>query len=254
MASSESRRRKQLEKKKKKRNEKRHEIVVRRNAGLADQLLARAKAPILECFVSGDLNRGGLGEVLIARRSTSGEIAIGLFLVDRYCMGVKDCFGRLFSGSKYAEFKEGMRLKGRNLQKIDASSARRLVDDAVAYAENLGIKPHADFRAARIVLGDIDPSTAKQLFEMGQDGKPFFISGPFQSQAECRTIVAKLTAKCGVDGFHYMLGMDLGHETLAGPHFDELSFDDDDVDDMDVEDEDDPDESESTHFLDARQL
>jgi len=249
MASSEARRRKQLEKKKKKRGDKRHQIVVRRNAGLADQLLARSKAPVLECLISNDLKDEGLGEVVIARRSASGEIALGLFLIDRYCMGVKDCFGRLVSGADYSKFKEDMRNRGRNLNKIDAASARRIVEDAVAYADSLGIKPHADFRAARMILGDIDPAAARTILEMGKDGKPLFISGPFQSPAECQLIISKLTAKCGVDGFHFMMVAHPGHDNLSGPNFSELSFDDDDADDMDPEDEDDSEESESTYLL-----
>ena len=234
MASSESRRRKQLEKKKKKRSDKRHQIVVRRNAGLADQLTVRAKAPIHECLISNTLESRGLGEVVIARKSASGEIAMGVFLIDRYCMGVKDCFGRLVSGAQFEDFKENMRAKGLSPKKIDASSARRLIEDAVAYAEDLGIKPHADFRSARMILGDIDPTEATTLFEMGQDGKPFFMSGPYQSPAECQMIIAKLTAKCGADGFHYVMAIDARHEILAGPNFDELSFDDD-LDDEDDE-------------------
>ncbi|MEZ6031710.1 MAG: hypothetical protein R3C17_01280 [Planctomycetaceae bacterium] len=236
MASSESRRRKQLEKKKKKRSDKRHQIVVRRNAGLADQLAMRAKAPIYECFTSSTLDSEGLGEVVISRKSASGEIAMGVFLMDRYCMGVKDCFGRLVSGAEFEDFKENLKAKGLSLKKIDASSARRLIEDAIAYAEDLGIKPHANFRSARMIFGDIDPAEATTLFEMGKDGKPYFMSGPYQSPAECQMIIAKLTAKCGVDGFHYVMAIDPSHELLTGTHFDELSFDDD-TDEFDDEDE-----------------
>ena len=78
MASSQNRQRKQLEKKKKKRNEKHQQLVVRPNAGLADQLLARSKAPVHECFVSANLQAHGIGQVLISRRSASGEIALGV--------------------------------------------------------------------------------------------------------------------------------------------------------------------------------
>jgi len=124
MASSESRRRKQLEKKKKKRAEKNRQIVVRRDAGLAEQLSMRSKAPIYQCLVSTGINEGGLGEVVISRRTSSGEMAFSLFLIDRYCMGVKDCFGRVTSGIKYREFLDHMAERGREMRRIDPSSAR----------------------------------------------------------------------------------------------------------------------------------
>jgi len=244
MASSESRRSKQLEKKKKKRNDKRHQHVVGRNAGLAEKLAARATAPLHECLVNAMLggDGGGLVEVIISRKSMSGEIAFALFLIDRHCMGVKDCLGNTVSVSQYNDFKEKVQAKGRRLKAIDPPSARRFVEDAVAYAEQFGIKPHADFRAARMILGDIDASEAKSVFEMGKDGKPFFMSGPFQSPAECQMIIAKLTAVCGADGFHFVMAIDPRKTMLSGQDIDELSFDDEDV--TYQEDDEDDDETE----------
>lgn len=258
MASSESRRRKQLEKKKKKRNDKRHQIVVKRNAGLAEKLAMRANAPVHECLVTAELGGGGFVEVVISRKSASGEIAFGLFLIDSYCMGVKNCLARILSVSQYNDFKEDVRAKGRILKALDPPSARRVVEDAVAYAEKLGIKPHADFRAARMILGDIDPEKATTLFEMGRDGKPFFMSGPFQSPAECQMIIAKLTAVCGVDGFHFMMGIDPRRTMLSGHDFNELSFDDDDDDDdsvmFDEEEDDEVEENTSSFRIEERRI
>jgi len=230
MASSEARRRKQLEKKKKKRAEKHREIVARRDAGLAEQLSMRSKAPVYQSLVSVDLDQKGLGEVLISRCTASGEIVFGLFLIDRYCMGVKDCFGQIGSSVKYREFLDQMADRGRELRAIDPASARRLVEDAVAYAESLGLKPHPDYRAVRMILGDIDPSKAVETFEFGMDGKPYFMSGPFQSPAECQAICAKLKASCGEGGFHYMVPLHAGVSLPAAPDWNRLSFDDEDED------------------------
>ena len=238
MASSESRRRKQLEKKKKKRVDKKHQITVRRNAGLADQLSMRSKAPVFQCLVAAGMDQGGLGEVVISRRTASGEIAFSLFLVDRYCMGVKDCFGRITSGSQYREFLDQLAERGRIMRTIDPSSARRFVEDAVAYAENLGLKPHSDYRAARMIFGDIDPAAATEFFQMGMNGKPYFMSGPFQSAAECQLILAKLTTRCGEGGFHYTMAIDPASSHLSGSDWDQLSFDGE-VEDSDEEFEDD---------------
>lgn len=224
MASSESRRRKQLEKKKKKRAEKHRQIATRRDAGLAEQLSMRAKAPVYECLMSVSLDTGGLGEVIMTRRTTSGEIALGLFLIDRYCMGVKDCFGRIETVARYRELLNNMADQGRELRTIDPASARRLVEDAVAYAESLGLKPHADYRAVRMILGEIDPAMATETFEFGVNGKPHFIAGPLQSPAECQAICAKLKASCGDDGFHYTIPVNAGGLPSSDLDWDQLSF------------------------------
>ena len=229
MASSEVRRRKQLEKKKKKRSEKLHQIRVRQNAGMGDRLLMRAMAPIHECLVSADIDDQGLGEVVISRCSASGEIAMSLFLIDRHCMGVKDCYSRIVTASGYRDFVGQMRDNGRPMRVIDPPSARRFVEDAVAYADSLGLKPHPDYRASKMILGDINPGQAVRIFEMGQNGKPFFVSGPFQSPEECAAIVAKLTERCGAKGFHYMIAVQPHDRILRLDERADSDFDDDDA-------------------------
>ena len=100
----------------------------------------------------------------------------------------------------------------------------------MAYAENLGLKPHPDYRAARMIFGDIDPATATELFEMGMNGKPYFMSGPFQSPAECQAIIAKLTANCGKGGFNYTMAVSPEDLNLSGADWDQLSFEGEDED------------------------
>lgn len=239
MASSDARRRKQLEKKKKKRSERQHQIAIRQNAGLAEQLRYRSKAPIHECLVSPALQSQGLGELIISRRCSSGEIAFGQFLIDRYCMGVKDCFGRISTKADFDAMLKQREDRGLELHAIDPASARRLIDDAVAFAGQFGLRPHNDFRSARMILGDIDPTQATQFFEMGLNGKPYFIAGPHQSTAECRRIIEKLQAATGEGNFDYTMGISSTHPLISETEMDELMFDDDgDLDDGDFDDDD----------------
>ncbi len=193
MATSETRRRKQLEKKKKKRDSKRHEMTLKRNMSLAEKVLLRSKAPIMECLMTDSLIDSGLGYVVIARRCSAGEVLISNFLVDRYCLGVKNCFATFISPGKYAEMVEGMKDRGLGPRRIDAASACRLVQDAVEFAASFDFKPHADYRSAKCIFGDIDASAGQQLVEMGRDGKPFYISGLFESESDSFEILSKLS-------------------------------------------------------------
>ena len=176
MAASESRRRKQLEKKKKKRDGKRHELVLKSNMSHAEKVLLRSKSPIMECIMGESLKSRGIGPVIIARRVSTGEILFSNFLVDRYCLGVKDCFAKFVYPSQYQDMLEGMTARGMDYVRIDAPSARRLVEDAVEFAARYDLKPHPDYRTAKLIFGDIDASAGQQLVEMGRDGKAFYVS------------------------------------------------------------------------------
>ena len=233
MATSESRRRKQLEKKKKKRSEKQRQSLVRRNAGIAEQLQMRLKWPVYECTVADSLRDSGMGHVMISRRSASDEIAVSHFLIDRYCMGVKDCFARIMSQRQYNELKAKIARNATVHRPVNAATARRLVEDAVAYADNVGLKPHADYRSCRVIFGDIDSSQATTLMEMGRAGKPHFVRGPFQSEAECLMIINRLTEKCGPDGFTMSVNLSPPYPFSADFDLEELpfSYDEDDCDD-----------------------
>lgn len=201
MATSETRRRKQLEKKKKKRDGKRHELTLKRNMSLADKVLIRSKAPIMECIMTDSLIDQGLGYVIMARRASAGEILLSNFLVDRYCLGVKNCFATFISPTQYAEMIEGMKARDLGPRRIDAPSARRLVEDAVEFAASFDFKPHPDYRSAKLIFGDIDASAGQQLVEMGRAGRPFYISGPYESESDSFEILSKLNKarESGVD-------------------------------------------------------
>ncbi len=204
MARSEAKRRKQLEKKKQKRNQKKHELIRQHSAGLGEKLQQRATAPVHECLIGESLTSQGIGHVVISRKAASGEYALACFLVDRYCMGVKDCFGVICSGAEYRERLERLRQR-LTLRRIDASTARRAVEDAVAYAHDLGLSPHRHYRAVRQIFGNIDPAQATEFLEMGKDGKPLFMPGPHQTAEETRMIMAKLSQAKGPGKFDFIL-------------------------------------------------
>lgn len=242
MATSESRRRKQLEKKKNKRDSKRHELALKSNMSHAEKVLLRAKAPIMECLMAETLESDGLGPVIIARRVSTGEILLSNFLVDRYCLGVKDCFAQFVSLSRYQEMRDGMIERGMGFTRIDAPSARRLVEDAVEFAARYDLKPHPDYRTAKLVFGDIDASVGKQLLEMGRDGKAFYVSGPFESERDSMEILRKLGAARSKGGFDRMTQVSrttamqlVGESKLLAIESDAIESDEIDEDDDEVD-------------------
>ncbi|MCA9065480.1 MAG: hypothetical protein KDA96_20575 [Planctomycetaceae bacterium] len=148
-----------------------------------------------------------------------------LFLVDTYCRGVKDCFGQFASALAIGEFVENMRGKS-TVHRCSPETARRLVEDSVAFAMSCGLRPHRDYLACAALFGDIDPLQAGHVFPMGCDGKPRYISGPFEPPHEVERVLQKLTQTQGPDGFTFLVPMHPNEEMHS--EFDDGFLSDDD--------------------------
>jgi hypothetical protein len=187
--------------------------------------------PIHECYAPSNLFEIGLGNVLISRRIGS-QVASGVFLLDTGCLGVKDAFLRISTPSEFQSLV--IRLQQReSLVRVEAEFARKLIEDAAAYASELGFHPHKDYHKAKIVFGTIDTALCSTSFEFGRDGKPYYCSGPYESPAKRQQIVDELTKRYGPDGFHCTVGF--GDTSFGGDEFDEEEFDEDEPDDIDGE-------------------
>src|SRR5437764_2301661 len=103
MGADPRKRQKKLERRTAKRKEKRHALVRQQNVGLADQLTAAAKFPVLHCWIGTGVEDEGMGSVLFSRELPDGRVAVAVFLVDAYCLGIKDAFAELLPRSEYTE-------------------------------------------------------------------------------------------------------------------------------------------------------
>jgi hypothetical protein len=244
MASDPKKRQKKLEKRSAKRKEKKHHLSRQQNLGLAERLSAASKFPVLDCWIGDALETEGMGTVLLSRELPDGRVAVASFLVDRYCLGIKDAFGQVVSRSSYEEqFRR--RRKQMPASDVPPADARKLIEGAVAYAHGLGFHPHPDYARALPLFGAVNAADGQASFTFGKDGKPLFIAGPYDTPQRCRQILATLASSCGPDGFHYVF-------PLAGPEFDRaipdamrgpqgLPFNEDVGDDDELEGEEDED-------------
>jgi hypothetical protein len=98
------------------------------------------------------------------------------------------------------------------LERVEPEYAVKLVENAVAYAKDLGFNPHKDYRLVKKIFGSIDPSVCPSEFEYGKDGKRFYMSGPNQTEADSNKIVHTLNERLGPDGFHFLVKMDSGED------------------------------------------
>src|ERR1700730_12006264 len=73
----------------------------------APAIIRRARAfPILECWISAEWQKDspGLVEILLARQQPDGNICFGMYLVDKFCLGLKNTFGRVnYARTRYED-------------------------------------------------------------------------------------------------------------------------------------------------------
>jgi hypothetical protein len=239
MGRNEARKQKQLAKKKAKRVERRTQLARRKSDNPAIRLAGVGRLPIIGAWVPDNLWQQGLGDLVLARRQPDGEIVCATFLVDTFCLGVKNAFWRVMSSGEFEALLQKFGQHGR-LEKVTPECLAKIVHGAVDYAHSFGFSPHPDYRHARQLLDGIDPAQCPDRFAFGKNGKPFYIRGPHESIEKARAISNRIL---DAGGDYVIPTPDL--RELAGELEDwgEDDFEEDDFDDDSEFDEEDDDSS-----------
>ncbi len=203
-------RQKKVERRKAKEKSKHEALKVRGQQLVAQSMQAVASAPILHCSVMDSIWLQGIGHVIFSRILPNRQVAVSTFLLDMYCLGVKNAMFSIVDRPDYDKQVYNKIRDRHELETLDPACARKLVEGGVEYARKLGFPPHSDYVKAKAIFGDIDPETCARTFEYGKDGKPLFIAGPYETQLRCSQIIRTLTASCGVGGFDFVMGMGAG--------------------------------------------
>jgi hypothetical protein len=205
MAVDPRKRQRKLERRKAKQRAERRELARRDSGGLPSRLEQASAAPILHCCTTATIWREGMGHVLISRQLGTGDVAFAVFLVDVYCLGVKDAFANVAPRARYDRDLYGKLAARRTWIPLEPECARKLVESAVRYALDLGFSPHVDYRTAKLIFGDIPAEACSEEYTFGKDGKPVFIAGPYDSPARCEQILRTLHERCGPEGYHFVV-------------------------------------------------
>jgi hypothetical protein len=155
-----------------------------------------------------DIGVDGLGMVFVARQ-VSNRFRVCTYLVDYWCLGVKDVIGpRQMDRTKYEVFLSNVyHMYPEGYAEITLQQAQDIVLGAIEYAASLGLKPHADFAATREHLGEWSGQTDIQF---GRDGKPCFIAGPYDN---VNMIMRTLSQTSQENNFNYIVPIDNDNET-----------------------------------------
>jgi hypothetical protein len=162
-----------------------------------------------EAFRSANLFESGCGYLIASRFRADGCVEAGFFLLDVFCLGVKDAgFHPFYSIADYQESLVDQLFPDGKSVRMTPEAARKLTEDAISYATGLGFSPGADYKKASRVFGGITTTNCDEQFVFGKDGKPFYIQGPSDSPARVERILRALEARCGEGGYHYIIAGD----------------------------------------------
>ena len=145
---------------------------------LSDKEFIRQKArnlPIEICYVSSDMEQRGGGCVMVVRRHPNDKYTIGVYLLDIFCLGVKDSFYKVrLDKFEYDDFMECM--KSEFPKEVSYTEAHNWIYGAIAFAEEAGIAPDKSFNLSQYILEEDTEDIPLIEYEFGKDGKHFLMA------------------------------------------------------------------------------
>jgi len=205
MTNPEVRRQKQLARQRQKLKDKSRRANAEKAMAVQHQQALATRAPILHSLVPDSLYEHGIGNLVFSRAMPDGRVAAAFFLVDVFCLGVKNATHALLERDTYDRHVQSLSEHGRFVA-MDPPGFRKLVEGAVAYADSLGFRPHPDYAVAHRIFGDVDATATTQEFVYGRNGKPYYVNGPNETPSQARAIVEQLQRQSGGADYSVVMG------------------------------------------------
>ena len=134
------------------------------------------KLPVYKCEINDDWEEAGLAQILVYRQHVNKHLTVGIYLVDIYCVGIKDTF-YYFNESEF-NINERLGLVPFAREIISYELAHNIIYGALAYAEDLGIAPDPAFNLTRQILEEDTEDIPLIEVPFGRNGKPVLVLTP----------------------------------------------------------------------------
>ncbi len=161
--------------------------------------------PILECWIAAGWEEdSGLVQIIVARQQANKKICCGVYLVDMHCLGLKNTFARTnLSPERYQEVYDAVD-ESQMLEECSIELAHQMIYEAIDYAAQFGFKPQSDWAQTQYILEPRGTLAEPYKLTFGQDGKPFYVSGPYDNVDQ---IIKQLEATAGRGNFDYVINV-----------------------------------------------
>lgn len=178
---------------------------------LATLIKRSALAPLHCCLLQDGLFDRGMGTMLLARGTPATGLIMASFLLDVFCLGVKDVMVGPIEAAELDYVVAAMAATGA-MAEVEPAHARKLLRELVAYARSLGLEPHREYAAAEKLFGDVSPDASDARFQFGCEGRPVYVLGPGETTAQVRRRLERLRRTLGEEGFDLVVGAEEGLE------------------------------------------
>ena len=194
---------------------------------------AARKVPVYECLINEGWEEGGMAQIFVARKKQHGNIILGVYIVDTFCLGLKNTmFQHNMSEYEYEQHKKEIsRNTSMEWEKLSPNTCFNIIYGAIEYAEDLGFMPNKDFSTTEYILDDVETLKFEDI-EFGRDGKPYYFAGPYD---DTNRVIAKLKKAVGEGNFEVTMPVG-GFNDNNDDDFDKYvrnEYEDDDFDDDD---------------------
>lgn len=182
--------------------ERRRETQGGTSGSLAGRVERLARTPIYCCLLQEGLFETGTGTLILARGTPPTGFVMASFLLDPFCLGVKDVICRPIEASELEEVIAVME-EGGPFVDVEPAYARKLLRDLVLYARSIGLEPPREHKVAERLFGDVSADAVDATFEFGVEGRPLYIADSTETPAQVRERLERLRRTLGEDGFDF---------------------------------------------------
>jgi len=151
----------------------------RRAASVSPYKRVGEAGEIEACYINEDWERDGTAAIHVLRRTPGGGHAVASFLVDLWCAGLKDAFGRL--DISMDEFHDNLdRVQDETtLVQTDPELVRQLLAGSIRFARQNGFRLPPHYERWLNVFGGVGDVASADLSHFGKDGKLLWV-GPLE--------------------------------------------------------------------------
>ena len=165
--------------------------------------------PVFECLISDNWQKDDMGliEILLARQQPDGDICFGVYLIDKYCLGLKNTYANAgFSRTRYQNEVRSRIFRETKPVKCPIELAHQMIYESIEYAAQFGFEPEKDFALSQYLLAPRGELEEPYQLAFGKDGKPLFIAGPYDNVAR---ILKQLEKTAGPGNYDFFAPLDV---------------------------------------------
>lgn len=133
----------------------------------------------------------GTASVLVSRIRPSGNVAFAMFLVDTFCLGVKECYYQTnLTADEFRERSADL-IESLGMKEVPYAEAHNLIYGAVEWAGEADIDPAREWGVAKYILEEDTDDVPYIEYEFGDEGKYHLIVANRMEEARMIPILQK---------------------------------------------------------------